>query len=139
MTGLIARQLETISREIREQEELARQGARGAISCKIEVGKRLLAARVLLPHGEFGEWAQAEFGWSRQHIARHIRLARNGTRVLQMAGGDATLRAALRAIAAPREEPERWVLVGVLDSQPQDGADLAAVAAVVTSWKVRRG
>src|SRR4051812_1213845 len=30
----------------------------------IEVGRELLAVKEALPHGQFGRWLRAEFGWS---------------------------------------------------------------------------
>jgi hypothetical protein len=140
MTDIVIRQLDVISREIKEHEEQSRQAARGAIAHKLSIGERLTVAKGLCPAGTFGDWAAAEFGWSDRHVRRHMELWRHRTRVSALAGlTDASMRAALAAIAPPRQDGERWMLVGELDGEPAAGADPAELREHVTRWKVRKG
>jgi len=134
--------LAELASQIRYQDSQATNGAVVAIARKIEVGKLLMEARKLFSHrgGEFGAWAQREFGWRRAHVARHLRLARNGSRVIQMANGDVSLRGALRLIGGEREKgehEEKYVLVGVLDGPPGE-VPAAELVNHVKEWRVRK-
>jgi len=130
--------LDAIGQRIQECEERARVNAREAICHKIEIGKALMRAKQMLPHGQFAEWATSTLGWTRQHVARHIQLARHGARVLDLAGADCSMKAALRAIApAGTRTEERWELVGVLAGDP-DGSEPSDLVSLVTAWRVRR-
>lgn len=42
----------------------------------IAIGEGLLAVRERLPHGEFGPWLDAEFGWSEGHARKLMQVAR---------------------------------------------------------------
>lgn len=42
----------------------------------IAIGERLLAVRERLPHGQFGPWLDAEFGWSEGHARKLMQVAR---------------------------------------------------------------
>jgi hypothetical protein len=95
-----AREIQTLEKEIHILEAGAIARATSAIEFKVEIGKRLVRAKEILPHGQFLGCAQKEFSWTPMHVNRHIHLARNITRVLSL-GPEASLRGALAAIAAP--------------------------------------
>lgn len=71
---------------------------------KAEIGTRLIAAKDLLPHGQFMSWAKERFGWDHSHVNRHMTLARNWDRVRTLPG-DASLRMAMQAISAASDTP----------------------------------
>jgi hypothetical protein len=91
-------EMDRITREIHTLEAHAIQRATSAIEFKVEIGRRLVRAKELLPFGSFVDWATKEFGWDRRHVARHMDLYRHGTRVSHLPP-EASLRAALAAIA----------------------------------------
>lgn len=144
-------ELARIVADIERHEELARQAARGALLHKVEVGKLLLAAKGLIARGEFGRWAHEEFGWSRQHVARHLQLGRNGTRVLQSLGPDASLRAAMALVHGQGVEKvvrggevfyriTGEVPAAAFGEEPETAKlpEMAKLIDACTSWRVRR-
>ena len=98
-------EVDRLTREIHILEAHATERATSAIEFKIQIGRRLNRAKEVLPFGTFLAWALEEFGWSRMHVARHMALARNVTRVGHLPP-EASLRAALAAIAAAGRDTE---------------------------------
>ena len=103
-------QIEKISREIAWYEEQTNQTLRLALQYKLEIGKRLMRIKCLLPHGQFLDWARQEFGWTPKHIQNHLTLAANAKLVSELPTG-ASLRMALATIkqvqsssGVPRDE-----------------------------------
>lgn len=50
--------------------------ARRAAEDIVTIGKALIAVKATLKHGRFGEWLQAEFGWSHDTAANFMNVAR---------------------------------------------------------------
>jgi Protein of unknown function (DUF3102) len=75
-----------------------------ALQYKVEVGRCLLRAKELLPHGQFLPWAHQEFGWTSRHVQNHLALATNAKQVVRLAPG-ASLRMALAAIKNAQMRP----------------------------------
>ncbi len=98
-----AGEIDGITKEIHVLESHAMEHAGSAVQFKIEIGRRLMRAKEILPHGEFIPWATREFQWDRKHLWRHMALARNVARVPHLPP-DASLRAVLAAIAPARRE-----------------------------------
>lgn len=65
----------------------------------IAIGDGLLAVKARLPHGQFGPWLEAEFGWSEGHARRLMQVARAFGR--QSDHGDRFAPTALYLLAAP--------------------------------------
>jgi hypothetical protein len=93
--------LDRITREIHHFEDLSTEHAECAVRFKAEIGRRLVAAKDILPHGQFMPWVKKNFAWDHSHVTRHMTLARNYARV-QTLPPDASLRMALEAISSPR-------------------------------------
>ena len=62
---------EIIQQHTTEIKALARRMAQDII----EIGRRLIAVKALLPHGAFIDWLTAEFGWHRATANRFIQVA----------------------------------------------------------------
>jgi hypothetical protein len=60
-----------IAEQARSSAERIRDKVKRTIEDIIEVGKDLLAVRDALPHGQFGPWLAAEFGWT-ERTARNF-------------------------------------------------------------------
>jgi hypothetical protein len=97
--------LDRLTREILHYEDLAIEHAEHAVKFKAEIGTRLIAAKDLLPHGQFMNWAKERFGWDHSHVNRHMTLSRNWERVRTLPA-DASLRMALSAIAESKAAGE---------------------------------
>jgi hypothetical protein len=93
----IESELQAISREISWYEEEVRKTVKLTLQYKVEIGKRLARAKVMLPHGQFIQWCQNEFNWTQRHVQNHLVLAANEKRVSHLPAG-ASLRMALAAI-----------------------------------------
>lgn len=96
--------LDQLTREIFHFEDQAIEHAESAVKFKAEIGKRLIAAKELLPHGHFMPWAEKQFGWSHRHVTNHMELARKWKRVSTLPEG-ASLRMALSAVAGSNDSP----------------------------------
>ena len=62
---------EIIQQHTTEIKALAKRTAQDII----EIGKRLIAVKALLPHGAFIAWLESEFGWHRATANRFIQVA----------------------------------------------------------------
>jgi len=151
-------ELEKLSGEIAWYEQQVRNSARLTLQYKLEIGKRLIRAKELLPHGHFLSWAKQQFGWTPRHIQNHVLLAENAKRDSHLPAG-ASLRLALTSIrksepgptlvaSAKTEVPlpvQRIHLVGeILEGTLDHERFLAQVeqlasglGAVKAKWKVR--
>ena len=96
-------ELAKLAGEIGWYQEEARKTVMLALQYKLEIGRRLLRAKSLLPHGQFLSWAQNEFGWTPRHLQRHLLLGENAPRVSCLPP-DTSLRVALAAIKELRGE-----------------------------------
>ena len=144
--SMIQNELDGIVQRINYQEQQAQQSAKLAIQHKFEIGQELIKAKKLLPHGEFTRWAQNEFGWSRQHLAKHMRLARNVSRGFQLTPST-SLRMALAALAAPtngktmvvveQTGPGRYRLTGEVETK-RTKPSLKQLVAGCHKWTTRR-
>lgn len=137
--------LDRLAGAIREHEEEARKSARLAVGHKIAIGKLLIEAKGNLPRGEFGAWAQDQFGWHRNHVARHMQLARHATRVLQSVGAEASLRmglAVLRggsaAVVGVDGGGRLWRLVGEAEWSGEGVPSIDQMMGAVKTWRVQR-
>lgn len=59
------------ARSARVASEKIRGVMRRTVENLLEIGNELIAIKRILPHGRFGEWLAAEFGW-RERMARHF-------------------------------------------------------------------
>lgn len=72
----------------------------------IEVGQRLIEVKVLLKHGQYGDWLRAEFGWSQDTAERMVNVARLARQIPQIAEfEDQIARSALTVLAKPSTPP----------------------------------
>lgn len=89
-----------LTREIHHFDGQAIAHVESAVRFKVEIGKRLIQAKRILPHGQFMPWAKRQFSWDHSYVTRHMTLARNYALVHTLPE-DASLWMALSAIAAP--------------------------------------
>jgi len=59
------------AKQVRETAERIRERVKRTVQEIIETGEDLLAAKEALPHGQFGKWLLAEFGWA-ERTARNF-------------------------------------------------------------------
>ena len=90
-------ELKHMAGEIAWYEEESRKAVGLLLQYRLEIGKRLVRAKSLLPHGKFLQWARREFGWTPRHVQNHLRLAANAGHVSHLPPGT-SLNMALAAI-----------------------------------------
>jgi hypothetical protein len=73
-----------VAEQVRATAERIRQKVKQTLEDIITVGNDLLAVKVALPHGQFGPWLEAEFGWT-------DRMARNFMAVAERFGPKAEM------------------------------------------------
>ncbi len=112
---LFEQELANLSGEIAWYEEEARKSVGLALQYKLEIGKRLLRAKGLMPHGTFLSWARGQFGWTARHVQNHLMLAANAKLVARLGPG-ASLRMALAALK--ESEPVVQKEIVSVDSPP---------------------
>jgi hypothetical protein len=95
----------------------------------VEIGKTLLAVKALLPHGQFEDWWQQEFGLSERMVQSLLTIARvygdpaNPRRVAGLSDGALYLLAAPSTPESARAEVEAMVIEG----QPPKRAQVKAI------------
>ena len=68
--------LETkVADKVRTTADRIRQKVKKTLEDIIEVGNDLLAVKEALPHGEFGYWLKAEFGWGERMAQNFMAVA----------------------------------------------------------------
>src|SRR5262245_16411051 len=60
-----------VAERARSTAERIREGGKRTLEDLIAVGNDLLATKAALPHGQFGPWLEAEFGWT-ERTARNF-------------------------------------------------------------------
>lgn len=105
------RNLETVAAEIRTF-------TASMLNNIIEIGRRLVEAKELCPHGEFEEWVRTQTGYSTSTAKNFMRLYREygaeqgslfGAEVNRQTFGDLTYSKALALLALPAAEREEFV------------------------------
>ena len=108
------RSIETVTTEIRT---LCRQAQQMLLSYAIEIGRRLIEAKEMLPHGEWGVWLKEEVDFSQSSANNFMRLFEEyGEKQVSLFGaelnsqtfGNLTYSKALKLIALPSEERESF-------------------------------
>ena len=68
--------LETkVAEQARSSAERIRQKVKKTLEAIIEVGQDLVAVKEALPHGQFGPWLRAEFGWGERMAQNFMAVA----------------------------------------------------------------
>ena len=114
------RSLATVTAEIRAYQDAAR---RAVLSYCIEIGRRLVEAKSMVSHGEWGDYLKDELGFSQSTANNHMRLFEaygadqmtlSGATVKSQAFADLSYTQALALLALPSEE-ERETFVETHD------------------------
>lgn len=109
-----ARDIKIISAEIKTIQDSVR---RTALLGAIEIGRRLVEAKELVPHGEWGTWLKTEFEFSQPTASRLVTLFKEyGAEQGSLFGAEAkystlnnlSVTNALRLLAIPDEEREEF-------------------------------
>lgn len=109
-----ARDIKVISAEIKTIQDSVR---RTALLGAIEIGRRLVEAKELVPHGEWGTWLKTEFEFSQPTASRLVTLYKEyGAEQGSLFGAEAkystlnnlSVTNALRLLAIPDEEREAF-------------------------------
>lgn len=109
------RDITTITAEIRTIQATVR---RTALEGCIEIGRRLVEAKELLPHGEWGQYLKEEFDWSQDRAGQLMKLFKEyGSSQQNLFGAELnsdtyrnlSFSQALRLIAIPESEREDFV------------------------------
>lgn len=107
-----------IDEEYRSQVQAATMDIRGWQRSTIAIGKTLLAIKDVLPHGQFEDWWQSEFGLSERMVQSLLTVARvygnpaNPRRVAGLSDGALYLLAAPSTPESARAEVEQLVIQG---------------------------
>jgi hypothetical protein len=64
-----------VAEQARSSAERIRQKVKKTLESIIEVGNDLVAVKEALPHGQFGPWLRAEFGWSERMAQNFMAVA----------------------------------------------------------------
>lgn len=111
-----ARDIKVISAEIKTIQDSVR---RTALLGAIEIGRRLVEAKELVPHGEWGAWLKTEFEFSQPTASRLVTLFKEyGAEQGSLFGAEAkystlnnlSVTNALRLLAIPDEEREAFAV-----------------------------
>lgn len=108
------RDIQTITAEIKD---ICRQAHSMALLYAIEIGRRLEEAKLMLPHGQWGEWLKTEVEFSQSTANNYMRLFDEyGAAQISIFGASVNSQSianlpytkALQLLAVPREEREAF-------------------------------
>lgn len=101
-----------------EIKDICAQAQRMAIMCVIEIGRRLVEAKEMLQHGEWGEWLKNEVEFSQSKANKYMQIFRKfGSTQVSLFGAELNsdsytnlnYNQALKLLAVPDEEVEEFV------------------------------
>lgn len=113
--NLAVRTLPQIANEIRY---LDSQAKRLVLGHAIEIGNRLIEAKAMVPHGQWGDWLKAEFDYSQSSAQNFMRIADEygetqmglfGPEAKSQTLGNLPYTKALKLLAVPEDEREEFV------------------------------
>ena len=106
----IPRTVETVTLEI---QTLQRQAQQMLLGCAIEIGRRLVEVKAMLPHGQWGEYIKQKVGYSQSTANNLMRIFEEygapqqsmfGPEANSQALGNLSYTKALQLLAIPAEE-----------------------------------
>lgn len=109
------RDIEVVTSEIRD---LCREAQRTMLLYAVEIGRRLVEAKEILPHGKWGEWLKNEVSFSQSTANKHMQLFEAyGNRQTSLLGAELNSETftnlsysqALKLLAIPEDERENFV------------------------------
>lgn len=118
MENEIAKQQRDIEIVTEEIKDLCREAQRTMLLYAVEIGRRLVEAKEILPHGEWGEWLKNEVSFSQSTANKHMQLFEAyGNRQTSLFGAELNSETftnlsysqALKLLAVPEEEREDFV------------------------------
>ncbi len=118
MENEIAKQQRDIEVVTEEIKDLCREAQRTMLLYAVEIGRRLVEAKEILPHGEWGEWLKNEVSFSQSTANKHMQLFEAyGNRQTSLFGAELNSETftnlsysqALKLLAVPEEEREDFV------------------------------
>jgi Protein of unknown function (DUF3102) len=123
------RGLDLLAEEIRRHHKAVARHARSMLAEAIVAGEKLIEAKELLRHGEFGPWL-TYCGVNRRTASLYMKLAREKSNVAVLDAD--SIRGALAALAKPRRPKRREFVFNPVGPEPggwQDDAWREAMAA----------
>lgn len=108
------RNIEVVTSEIRD---LCKEAQRTMLLYAVEIGRRLVEAKEILPHGEWGEWLKNEVSFSQSTANKHMQLFEAyGNRQTSLFGAELNSETftnlsysqALKLLAIPEDERENF-------------------------------
>lgn len=118
MENEIAKQQRDIEIVTEEIKDLCREAQRTMLLYAVEIGRRLVEAKEILPHGEWGEWLKNEVSFSQSTANKHMQLFEAyGNRQTSLFGAELNSETftnlsysqALKLLAIPEEDREEFV------------------------------
>lgn len=118
MENEIAKQQRNIEVVTEEIKDLCREAQRTMLLYAVEIGRRLVEAKEILPHGEWSEWLKNEVSFSQSTANKHMQLFEAyGSRQTSLLGAELNSETftnlsysqALKLLAVPEEEREDFV------------------------------
>ncbi len=111
----VQRDIEVVTSEIKD---ICAQARRMMLIYAVEIGRRLVEAKEILPHGEWGEWLSNEVQFSQSTANKHMQLFKKfGNTQISLFGAELNSEAftnlsysqALKLLAVPDDEVEEFV------------------------------
>ena len=75
-----------VAEQVRSSADRIRERVKKTVEDIIDVGNELLAVKETLPHGQFGPWLKAEFGWSERSAQNFMSVAERFGEIRKVCG-----------------------------------------------------
>lgn len=102
----------------------------------IEVGKRLTQAKAMLPHGEFGNWLDSNFGLSKSTANNFMRCAERFGNFQSIGSFNSTQM--IQLLALPESETEKFIEQKAAEGTPVEDMTIKTLREEVAKYQSYR-
>ena len=99
----------------------------------IEIGKRLIAAKKIITHGNFGKWLEDNFNLTERTAQNFMRIAERFGKTKLISDLNSTQMIAM--LALPKGEEEKFIAEKAAENNPAENMTVKELRAEVAKWK----
>jgi Protein of unknown function (DUF3102) len=97
--------LPDLAAQIEREHQAAYGAALSAIEHAIRCGELLIQAKASVPHGQWLPWLEANVSFADRQARKYMRVAKHADQI-RNSNSDLTIDGALKALAAPKDQPD---------------------------------
>ena len=102
----------------------------------IEIGKRLIAAKKLVTHGEWGKWLEENFNLSQPSATRFMKCAERFSNFATLQ--DLNYSQMVQLLSLPADETEKFIAAKKAENKPVEEITVKQLREEIAKWKAER-